>query len=116
MFLLIAYVRNKNTLINAETILLAEKIILKSAVDEQVTAFLLNVDKEAEVGLVRQNVLNYLIEQEVLFFFAEKDSLLRVEEAQIKQVVEERLSFFKSQLGSVSALESYFGVDYLESK
>ena len=91
-----------------------DEIILESAVKEQVEAFLLNVDRNADVLQVRKNVLDYLIEQEVLFYFAEKDTLLKIENSQIKSVVGERLDFFKKQLGSISALEAYFGVEYLE--
>ena len=91
-----------------------DEIILESAVKEQVSAFLLNVGGNADEEEVRKKVLDYLIEQEVLAFFAKKDTLLQIEESQIKSVVGERLDFFKNQLGSISALESYFGVEYLE--
>ena len=91
-----------------------DEVILESAVKEQVAAFLLNVDGAANTTEVRERVLDYLIEQEVLAYFANKDTLLQIEESQIKSVVGERLDFFKNQLGSISALESYFGVEYLE--
>ena len=91
-----------------------DEIILESAVKEQVAAFLLNVDSGADSAEVREKVLDYLIEQEVLAYFANKDTLLQIEDSQIKSVVGERLDFFKNQLGSISALESYFGVEYLE--
>ena len=86
--------------------IVGDEIILESAVGEQVAAFLSNVDGEADVLEVRKNVLNYLIEQEVLAYFAQKDTLVRVEDSQIKSVVGERLDFFKQQLGSISALGS----------
>ena len=91
-----------------------DEIILESAVNEQVAAFLSNVDRDADVLQVRENVLNYLIEQEVLAYFAQQDTLVRVEDSQIKGMVGERLGFFKKQLGSIAALEDYFGVEYLE--
>ena len=94
--------------------IVGDEIILKSAVEEQVSAFLTNVDNDADLAVIRNQVLDYLIEQEVLAFFAEKDTLIKIEESQIKSVVGDRLDFFKKQLGSVSALESYFGVEYLE--
>ena len=71
--------------------IVGDEIVLKSAVDEQVAAFLLNVDGDADVLEVRNNVLDYLIEQEVLAYFAQKDTLIKVEESQIKSVVGERL-------------------------
>ena len=94
--------------------IVGDEIILESAVQEQVSAFLLNVDNSVSPDSVRVRVLDYLIEQEVLAYFANKDSLLQVEDSQIKSVVGERLDFFKKQLGSISALEEYFGVEYLE--
>ena len=86
--------------------IVGEEIILESAVNEQVAAFLSNVDGGADVLQVRENVLGYLIEQEVLAYFAQKDTLIRVEDSQIKNMVGERLGFFKKQLGSISALEA----------
>ena len=53
-----------------------DEIILESAVSEQVAAFLTNVDAGADVEVVRDRVLDYLIEQEVLAFFAKKDTLI----------------------------------------
>ena len=94
--------------------IVGDEIILESAVNEQVAAFLSNVNGDADVSQVRENVLNYLIEQEVLAYFAQKDTLIRVEDSQIKNMVGERLGFFKQQLGSIAALEGYFGVEYLE--
>ena len=94
--------------------IVGDEIILESAVQEQVSSFLLNIDPSTPPDSVRTEVLNYLIEQEVLAYFANKDTLLQVEDSQIKNVVGERLDFFKKQLGSISALESYFGVEYLE--
>ena len=94
--------------------IVGDEIILESAVQEQVSAFLSKTNSLSYPDSVRSEVLNYLIEQEVLAYFANKDTLLKVEDSQIKSVVGERLDFFKNQLGSISALEGYFGVEYLE--
>ena len=94
-----------------------DRVILESSVNEQVGAFLSNnpslaLNKED----VRLEVLDYLIEQEVLVYFAKKDSLLGVSPDEINTVVGDRLSFFEKQFGSIDALEGYFGVPYIEIK
>ena len=94
-----------------------DRVILESSVNEQVGAFFSNnpsltPNKED----IRLEVLDYLIEQEVLVYFAKKDSLLEVSLDEINSVVGDRLSFFEKQLGSVGALEEYFGVPYIEIK
>ena len=93
-----------------------DKIILESAVQEQVSAFLANNPSSLDKSLVKDRVLNYLIEQEVLVYFAKKDTLLSVPADRVNAVVSERLSFFKEQLGSVEALEDYFGTSFLDIK
>ena len=89
------------------------KIILESSVEEQVSVFLSSSSKK-DVVVLRKSVLDYLIEQEVLIYFAEKDSLLSVDGEQVSLIVGERLDFFKNQLGSVAALEQYFGTSFSE--
>ena len=91
-------------------------IILESAVQEQVESFLANNPSTLNREDVKKKVLNYLIEQEVLVYFAKKDTLLSVSPEQVSSIVGERLSFFEQQLGSVAALEDYFGTSFLDIK
>ncbi len=91
-------------------------IILESAVQEQVGSFLANNPSTPNREDVEKKVLNYLIEQEVLVYFAKKDTLLSVSPEQVSSIVGERLSFFEQQLGSVAALEDYFGTSFLDIK
>ena len=98
------------------SIVVGEKIILESAIAEQVDAFIASSKKAYNREEIRSRVVDYLIEQEVLIYLAKKDTSLSVSSDQVDKVVSERLSFFKEQLGSVSALEEYFGVPYLEIK
>lgn len=91
-------------------------IILESAVQEQVGSFLANNPSTLNREDVEKKVLNYLIEQEVLVYFAKKDTLLSVSPEQVSSIVGERLSFFEQQLGSVAALEDYFGTSFLDIK
>ena len=92
-----------------------DRIILESSVNEQVGAFLSNNPLADREG-VRSQVLDYLIEQEVLVYFAKKDTLLNISPEQIEGVVGERLVFFEQQFGSIDALETYFGAPYIEIK
>ena len=95
--------------------IVGERIILQSSVDEQVSLFLLENDRRKEdEKIIRSQILEYLIEQEVLVYFAKKDTLLSINEDQVSSVVSERLSFFKKQLGSNKAMEQYFGVSFSE--
>ena len=98
------------------SIVVGEKIILESSIAEQVDAFIASSKKPYNTEEIRTRVIDYLIEQEVLIYFAKKDTSLSVSSDQVNNVVSERLSFFKEQLGSVGALEEYFGVPYLEIK
>ena len=98
------------------SIIVGEKIILESAIAEQVDAFIASSKKAYNREEIRSRVVDYLVEQEVLIYLAKKDTSLSVSSDQVHKVVSERLSFFKEQLGSVSALEEYFGVPYLEIK
>ena len=91
-------------------------IILESAVQEQVGSFLANNPSTPNREDVEKKVLNYLIEQEVLVYFAKKDTLLSVSPEQVSSIVGERLSFFEQQLGSMAALEDYFGTSFLDIK
>ena len=91
-------------------------IILESAIQEQVESFLANNPSTPNREDVEKKVLNYLIEQEVLVYFAKKDTLLSVSPEQVSSIVGERLSFFEQQLGSVAALEDYFGTSFLDIK
>ena len=72
-------------------------IILESAVQEQVGSFLANNPSTLNREDVEKKVLNYLIEQEVLVYFAKKDTLLSVSPEQVSSIVGERLSFFEQQ-------------------
>ena len=60
--------------------IVGDEIILESAVQEQVSAFLSNTNSLSYPDSVRSEVLNYLIEQEVLAYFANKDTLLKMNE------------------------------------
>ena len=93
-----------------------DKVILESSVNEQVAAYLQTSRETANTDSLKQNILNYLVEQEVFIYFAKKDTLLEVDLGQIDAVVGERLLFFKNQLGSIGALEEYFGLGYREIK
>jgi len=92
------------------------KIILESSIQEQVAAFLSNNTSSQNQDQVRSQVLDYLIEQEVLVYFARKDTLLNVSEDEVLNLIGERLDFFTQQLGSVDALEDYFGASFLDIK
>ena len=92
-----------------------QKAILESSVNEQILAYKQALGSSfVDEDSLKTNVLNYLINQEVLIYFAKQDTLLIVDESQTQPMVRERLSFFKNQLGSIDALESYFGLDYRE--
>ena len=88
------------------------KPILESSVNEQVSAYMQVSGGNQNLDSLKKNILDYLIEQEVFTYFAKKDTLLVVDPSQIDAVVGERLLFFKNQLGSVGALEDYFGLEY----
>ena len=93
------------------------KIILESSIQEQVAAFLSNNNSPFQSQeQIRSQVLDYLIEQEVLVHFAKKDTLLNVSEDEVLSLIGERLDFFTQQLGSVDALEDYFGASFLDIK
>ena len=93
-----------------------EKPILESSVNEQVAAYMQASGVNQNLDSLKKDILNYLIEQEVFAYFAKKDTLLSVDPSQVDAVVGERLLFFKNQLGSVGALEDYFGLDYRDIK
>ena len=93
-----------------------DKPILESSVDEQVAAFVQMSGGGDNLDSLKKNILDYLIEQEVFVYFAKQDTFLAVDPSQIDAVVGERLVFFKNQLGSVSALEDYFGLNYRDIK
>ena len=98
------------------SVVVGDKIILESSIAEQVDAFMGSSKKSYNRQEIRGRVIDYLIEQEVLIYFAKKDTSLSFSNEQVNNIVNERLSFFKEQLGSVGALEEYFGVPYLEIK
>ena len=97
-------------------VVVGEKIILESSVNEQVEAFIASSSDNIDRKEIRERVVDFLIEQEVLIHFAKKDTSLFVSSDQVNSVVSERLLFFKNQLGSVDALEEYFGVAYNDIK
>jgi len=89
-------------------------IILESDLEEQISFF---IEKDSVPPKdLRENVLDYLIEQKVLVYFAKKDTTLVVDNSQIEAAVLERISLFKNQLGSVEALEKYFGLSFSDIK
>ncbi|MAV65346.1 MAG: hypothetical protein CMG00_09175 [Candidatus Marinimicrobia bacterium] len=100
---------------DAVAAVVGNKIILKSSVQEQVNMFLQRSPSSSVVGL-ESSVLNHLIEQEVLVYFAEKDTSLLVDFSRADMIVDERFDFFKKNLGSVSAVEDYFGSSKTEIK
>ena len=83
------------------SIVVGEKIILESAIAEQVDAFIASSKKAYNREEIRSRVVDYLIEQEVLIYLAKKDTSLSVSSDQVDKVVSERLSFFKEQLLSL---------------
>ena len=96
-----------------------EKPILESSVDEQVAAYLQAFKKGGvEIDSLKKSILNYLIEQEVLVYFAKKDTMLSVDDVQVSALVGERLSFFKNQfetrpgIGCRSQKLTGFGPDF----
>jgi len=82
--------------------IVGNEIILKSDLEEMV--FL-----QKNLNLSKEKVLNGLIEQKVLVYFARQDSTLIVDESQLNQMVKQQLDTYKQQFGgSVEALEKYF--------
>ena len=98
------------------SVVVGEKIILESSIGEQVEAFIASSSEPLNREEVRNRVVDFLVEQEVLVHFARKDTSLFVSPEQVNGVVSERLAFFKNQLGTVDALEDYFGVPYTDIK
>ena len=92
------------------------KTILQSSVDEQVVLFLKASPSYTDVEGLKKEVLNHLIEQEVVSFFAKKDTSLFIDFSRVDGVVQERLAFFEKSLGSIEAVENYFGVSKAQIK
>ena len=84
--------------------IVGDDIILKTDVEEMV---FLQQSQGVDVG--EENVLDGMIEQKVLVYFARKDSTLVVDENQLNDMVSAQLNSYKEQFGgSVEALEKYF--------
>ena len=58
--------------------------------------------------LLAERVLDNIINQYVVLDFAEKDSTILVSSDEVKAQLEEQISYFIRELGSVSALEDVF--------
>jgi len=79
-------------------------IILKSDLEEM---FFLQQNQNP--GISKADVLDGMIEQKVLVYFARQDSTLVVDDIQLNTMVKEQLDTYKQQFGgSVESLESYF--------
>ena len=60
-------------------------------------------------GISKADVLDGMIEQKVLVYFARQDSTLVVDDIQLNTMVKEQLDTYKQQFGgSVESLENYF--------
>ena len=112
-FLIFSFVLNNDRI----AAIVGDRIILESSIKDQVAAFLSNSPStNLEEDAIRKQVLDYLIEQEVLVYFAKQDSVIKVSPEEVSDIVRERLFYFEQQLGSIDALENYFGASYLEIK
>ena len=90
--------------LNKIAAVVGEEIILKSDIEEMVS-----MQASQGVFLSEEKVLETLIQQKVLVYFARKDSSLVVDETQLNQMVKEQLDSYKTQFGgSIEALEKYF--------
>ena len=112
-FLIFSFVLNNDRI----AAIVGERVILESSIKDQVAAFLSNSSStNLKEDVIRKQVLDYLIEQEVLVYFAKQDSTIKVSPEEASDIVRERLFYFEQQLGSIDALENYFGASYLEIK
>ena len=85
--------------------IVGQEIILQTDVDDYFF-----VQQKQGGNLNRSAVLEDLVVQKVLIYFARQDSTLFVDENQLNQMVKEQVSSYKSQFnGSVDDLEKYFG-------
>ena len=90
--------------LNKIAAVVGEEIILKSDVEEMVS-----MQASQGVYLSDEKVLEALIQQKVLVYFAKKDSSLVVDEGQLNKMVKEQLDSYKTQFGgAIDALEKYF--------
>ena len=112
-FLIFSFVLNNDRI----AAIVGDRVILESSIKDQVAAFLSNSSStNLKEDVIRKQVLDYLIEQEVLVYFAKQDSTIKVSPEEASDIVRERLFYFEQQLGSIDALENYFGASYLEIK
>ncbi len=90
------------------------EVILKSQVWEGVRFFAASqnvnlYNNEEELNLLYEDVLNGLIDNLVLFDLASKDTSLYVDELMLEERLQEELNRQVGLVGSVSALEQYYG-------
>tara|TARA_Y100000768_G_scaffold115710_1_gene85415 strand:+ start:12061 stop:13278 length:1218 start_codon:yes stop_codon:yes gene_type:complete len=79
-------------------------IILKSDLEE-----MFFLQQKQNPTITRPTVLDGMIEQKVLVYFARQDTTLIVDDIQLNQMVKEQLDTYKQQFGgSVENLEKYF--------
>ena len=84
--------------------IVGDEVVLQSDLDE-----MFFLQKNQGLDISKEAVLNGMIEQKVLVYFARKDSSLVVDDSQLNQMVKQQLDTYKDQFGgSVEALEKYF--------
>ena len=100
LFLVFSFLVSSNSIVAV----VGNDIILKSDLEE-----MLFLQQKQNPAITKPAVLDGMIEQKVLVYFARQDTTLIVDDIQLNQMVKEQLDTYKEQFGgSVESLEKYF--------
>ena len=100
LFLLFSFLVSSNSIVAV----VGNDIILKSDLEE-----MFFLQQKQNPAITKPAVLDGMIEQKVLVYFARQDTTLIVDDIQLNQMVKEQLDTYKEQFGgSVESLEKYF--------
>ncbi len=100
LFFLFSVLASSNSIVAV----VGNDIILKSDLEE-----MFFLQQKQNPSITKSIVLDGIIEQKVLVYFARQDTTLMVDDIQLNQMVKEQLDTYKKQFGgSVESLEKYF--------
>ncbi len=102
----------QRTKIDGVAAVVGKNIVLDSDIDK----FRLEISQSDEnaSGMDDCEILSHVIEQKMLAHYAELDTTLVVDERSVKPEVENKLQYFKEQLGGEKGLLKFYGFDNID--
>ncbi|MCX7612078.1 MAG: SurA N-terminal domain-containing protein, partial [Ignavibacterium sp.] len=85
------------------------EIILQSELDFQVNLFAAQRNLDPNSGALREQILNSLIEEKLIYAQAELDSII-VSDDEIEQRINYQINILSQQLGSLANVEKQYGM------